>query len=53
MLPASAYTLIAVHHGPEELWMAETDHVFNAFASDEMLEKMIETTIDWFNANAN
>jgi dienelactone hydrolase len=51
--PASADVLIAAHDGPEELWVAEMDHVFNAFTTDETLEAMIAATIAYFDAHAD
>lgn len=51
--PASADVLIAAHEGPEELWVAEMDHVFNAFTTDETLEAMIAATIAFFDAHAD
>ncbi|MGI1664022.1 alpha/beta hydrolase family protein [Palleronia sp. KMU-117] len=51
--PASAEVLIAAHDGPEELWVAEMDHVFNAFSTDETLEAMIAATIAYFDAHAD
>ena len=51
--PVSADLLIAAHDGPEQLWTAEMDHVFGAFAGDAMLEALIAETIAFFAANAD
>ncbi|GGL60835.1 alpha/beta hydrolase family protein [Wenxinia marina] len=51
--PASAQLLIDAHEGPEELWMAEMDHVFNAFATVETLDEMLDRTIAFFDAHAD
>jgi len=53
VLPESADVLIAAHEGPEELWTAEMDHVFNTFSTDETLEAMIAATIAYFDAHAD
>lgn len=53
VLPAAADKLIAAHEGPEEQWMAEMDHVFNIFATDDTLEEMIGATIAFFEAHAD
>lgn len=53
VLPVSADLLIAAHEGPEELWTAEMDHTFNAFATDATLEEMIAATIGFFDAAAD
>lgn len=51
--PASADLFIAAHEGPEELWIAEMDHVFNAFATDAVLEEMIAANVAFFDAHAD
>lgn len=51
--PVAADLLIAAHDGPEQLWTAEMDHVFGAFAGDAMLEALIAETIAFFAANAD
>lgn len=51
VLPADADLLIAAHDGPEQLWTAEMDHVFNAFTGPETLDKMVAATIAFFDAN--
>lgn len=51
VLPASADRFIEAHEGPEKLWKADMDHVFNTFATDETLEQMIEATIAFFKAH--
>jgi dienelactone hydrolase len=51
--PASADLYIAAHDGPEELWLAEMDHVFNIFATADTLEQMIAANIAFFDAHAD
>ncbi|MEM8915063.1 MAG: alpha/beta fold hydrolase [Pseudomonadota bacterium] len=53
VLPVSADKLIAAHGGENELWLAEMDHVFNIFETDETLETMIGKTIEFFDANGD
>lgn len=43
--PASADLLIAAHDGPEELWLADMDHAFNAFTGPETLDALIARTL--------
>lgn len=49
----SAQMLIDAHEGPEEMWLAQMDHTFNAFVEDETLERMIALTIGFFDAHAD
>jgi hypothetical protein len=51
VLPAQSDAFIAAHNGPEELWTAEMDHVFNVFGETETLDKMVAATIAYFKAN--
>lgn len=51
--PASADLYIAAHEGPETLWTAEMDHVFNIFATADVLEEMIAANIAFFDAHAD
>ena len=51
--PASADLYIAAHDGPEELWLAEMDHVFNIFATADTLEEMIAANVAFFDAHAD
>lgn len=47
--PANADMLIDAHDdGPEQLWTAKMDHVFNSFATAETLDEMVGVTIDFF-----
>lgn len=46
--PENADMLIAAHEGPEQLWVAEMDHVFNIFATNETLDLMLSETIGFF-----
>ena len=48
VLPASADKLIDAHEGPEELWKADMDHVFNTFGTAETLDQMVDATISFF-----
>lgn len=45
VLPVSADLLLAAHEGEEVSWIAEMDHVFNAFTGPETLDKMVADTI--------
>jgi hypothetical protein len=49
--PEQADAFIAAHEGPEELWTAEMDHVFNIFTTTETLDQMVAATIAYFKAN--
>ncbi|MGL5008950.1 MAG: alpha/beta hydrolase family protein, partial [Paracoccaceae bacterium] len=51
VLPAAAEKFITAHEGPEELWMAEMDHVFNAFTGPETLDQMVAATIGYLDAH--
>lgn len=51
VLPVAAEKFITAHDGPEELWMAEMDHVFNAFTGPETLDQMVAATITYLDAN--
>jgi len=53
VVPASADLLIAAHDGPEELWTAEMDHVFNAFTGPQTLDQMVAATVGFIGANLN
>lgn len=50
-LPANADALIAAHDGPEKLWMADMDHVFNTFGTAETLDTLVAETITYFKEN--
>jgi uncharacterized protein len=51
VLPVAAEKLIAAHEGPEQLWMAEMDHVFNAFTGPQTLDEMVGQTIGFLDEN--
>ncbi len=51
--PDNADAYIAAHEGPEVLWSAEMDHVFNIFASGDTLTDMVGETIAFFEAHAD
>lgn len=42
--PDSGDRFLAAHEGEEQLWSADMDHVFNAFAGPETLDQMIGVT---------
>ena len=46
--PASADAFIAMHNGPEAMWMAEMDHVFNVFQTTETLDALLQVTVAFF-----
>jgi dienelactone hydrolase len=48
VLPADADAFIAAHDGPEMLWTAEMDHVFNVFTTTETLDAMVAATAAFF-----
>lgn len=50
VLPVAADAFIAAHDGPEELWVAEMDHVFNAFTGPATLDEMVGRTIGFLDA---
>jgi hypothetical protein len=51
--PSSAELYMIAHPGPEQLWTAEMDHVFNTFATDDVLEELIAANIAFFDAHAD
>jgi dienelactone hydrolase len=51
--PASADLYLAAHDGPETLWTAEMDHVFNIFETAEVLDEMIAANIAFFDEHAD
>lgn len=53
VLPEASDAFIAAHEGPEELWAAEMDHVFNVFTTTETLDKMVVATVAFFDAHRN
>ncbi len=53
VMPAVADAFIDAHEGPEQLWSAEMDHVFNVFAETETLDAMIDATAAFFEQHAN
>ncbi len=48
VLPDAAEAYLAAHEGPEELWSAEMDHVFNVFSDTDTLDAMLERTLSFF-----
>jgi dienelactone hydrolase len=53
VLPEASDAFMAAHEGPEELWTAEMDHVFNVFTTTETLDDMVAATVAFFNAHRN
>jgi fermentation-respiration switch protein FrsA (DUF1100 family) len=53
VLPEASDAFIAAHEGPEELWTAEMDHVFNVFTTTETLDEMVAATVAFFDAHRN
>lgn len=51
--PVSADLYIDAHDGPETLWTAEMDHVFNVFVTGDVLEEMIAANIAFFDEHAD
>lgn len=51
VMPEVSNAFIAAHEGPEQLWTAEMDHVFNVFAETETLDSLIDATVEFFDAN--
>ena len=51
VLPEVSDACIAAHGGPEELWTADMDHVFNVFMATDSIDKMNGATVDFFNAH--
>ncbi|MGL4237702.1 alpha/beta hydrolase family protein [Tabrizicola sp.] len=45
VLPTAVDAFLAAHEGEEESWIAEMDHVFNAFTGPETLDQMVGETI--------
>ncbi len=53
VLPKAALDFIKSHDGPEVLWKTQMDHVFNAFTGPDILDLMIEETVDFLDAHIN
>ena len=51
VLPETATQWIDAHDGPEELWTAEMDHVFNVFGEADALDTLTAATIGYFDAH--
>jgi dienelactone hydrolase len=51
VLPEEADDFIAAHEGPELLWTADMDHVFNVFTTTETFDEMVAATIAFFREN--
>lgn len=45
VLPTAVDTFLAAHPGEEAKWIAEMDHVFNAFTGPETLDQMVGETV--------
>lgn len=50
VLPENGLKYIAAHDGPEQLWTADMDHVFNIFTEAVTLEALVEATVQFFDA---
>lgn len=48
VLPENGPKFIAAHDGPEQLWTADMDHVFNIFAEAVTLEALVDATVGFF-----
>lgn len=53
VMPATTLAFITAHEGPEQLWPAEMDHVFNVFAETETLASLIAATVAFFEENGD
>lgn len=53
VMPSTAADFINAHDGPEQLWTTEMDHVFNAFATTDTLNQMIDATAAFFTAQGD
>lgn len=53
VMPEASEAFIAAHEGPEQLWTAEMDHVFNVFTTTETLDAMVAATVAFFEAHRN
>lgn len=51
VLPTASVAYIQAHEGPEQMWTAEMDHVFNVFTEIGTLDKMIGATVAFFRAH--
>jgi len=51
VLPENGARFIEAHEGPEKLWVAEMDHVFNVFSTETMLAELVAETIAFIEAN--
>lgn len=51
VLPTAAAAFIEAHDGPEQIWAAQMDHVFNVFTEVNTLDNMIEATVAFFRAH--
>ncbi len=45
VLPSAVDTFLGAHEGEESKWIAEMDHVFNAFTGPETLDQMVAETV--------
>lgn len=45
VLPAAVDSFLAAHEGEESKWIADMDHVFNAFTGPETLDQMVGETV--------
>ncbi|EYD72580.1 alpha/beta hydrolase family protein [Limimaricola hongkongensis] len=46
--PAQAEMWLSAHDGPEELWLREMDHAFDAYQGPDRLDEMVAATVAFF-----
>ena len=46
--PAQAEMWLKAHDGPQELWLREMDHTFDAYQGPERLDDMVSATVAFF-----
>lgn len=53
VLPSAVDAFLAAHEGEEVSWIAEMDHVFNAFTGPETLDQLVGETTAFLKAHLN
>jgi hypothetical protein len=53
VLPTAVDAFLAAHDGEEKTWIAEMDHVFNAFTGPDTLDQMVGETATFLKAHLN
>lgn len=51
VLPHAADQLLAAHQGAQQTFITDMDHGFNAAQGPDMLDRMVDATIDFFRQN--